>query len=78
MYRIRNNTGSILYINGYPVGKGETSPLYKQNQTITCQNETDTIVVKLGDKSFSADNKGKLFIENKSPEDTIIYISEKK
>ena len=78
MFRIQNNTGSTLYINGYPVGKGVTSPMYKKNQTLTCQNETDTIVVKLGDKSFSVDNKGKLVIENKSPEDTIICISEKK
>ena len=78
MYRIKNNTGSTLYINGYPVEKGEISPLYKEDQTLTCQNETDTIVVKLGEKSFSADDKGKLFVENKSSEDTIICISEKK
>lgn len=77
MYRIKNNTGSTLYINGYPVGKGETSPLYNKNQTLTCQNETDTIVVKLGEKSFSADDKGKLFVGNKSSEDTIICIGEK-
>lgn len=77
MYRIKNNTGSTLYINGFPVGKGGTSPLYKKNQILTCQNEAGTIAVKLGEKSFTADNKGKLFVENKSSEDTVISICER-
>ena len=75
MYRIKNNTGSTLYINGYPVEKGEISPLYKEDQTLTCQTETDTLIVKEGEKSFFVEGTEKLIAEKEA---TVICISEKK
>ena len=77
MYRIKNNTGSTLYINGYPVENGEISPLYKKDQTLTCQTETDTLIVKMIENSFYAEGNGKLFVENNFSHDAIICISEK-
>lgn len=78
MYRIKNNTGSTLYINGYPVKKGEISPLYNKDQILTCQSETDTLIVKMIKNSFCAEGNGKLFVEKNFSSDAIICISEKK
>ena len=74
MYRVKNNTYSFLYINGFRIEKGETSPLYKKNQTLTCQTENDTIIIKLEENSISSKGNGKLFAEN---DDGIICVSEK-